>query len=180
MTVIKKIRPEWLNAELINTLRWEDDGGKITGPDRPTRAQKRINPMKKRVGLWLDRNKAVIVSIANNIEARSIITSDMEHYVLYSTVVPGDGSPENVRDRRFWNHLGEYYDKIMAQIGDAAEIQIFGPDVAKYELQKRLEEAGLAGNIVSLEEDGKLTDLQIATKVQKRFPLRSRFDLSAP
>ncbi|HEX2998595.1 MAG TPA: hypothetical protein VHP14_27485 [Anaerolineales bacterium] len=136
--------------------------------------------MKKRVGLWLDRNKAVIVSIANNIEARSIITSDMEHYVLYSTVVPGDGSPEDARDRRFWNHLGEYYDKIMAQIGDAAEIQIFGPDVAKYELQKRLEEAGLAGNIVSLEEDGKLTDLQIATKVQKRFPLRSRFDLSAP
>ncbi len=135
--------------------------------------------MNKRVGLWLDRNKAVIVSIANNIEARSIITSDMEHYVLYSTVVPGDGAPEDARDRRFWNHLGEYYDKIMAEIRDATEIQIFGPEVAKYELQKRLEQEGLAGNIVSLEEEGKLTDLQIATKVQKRFPLRSRFDLSS-
>ena len=135
--------------------------------------------MRKKVGLWLDRNKAVIVSIANNIEARRIITSDMEHYVLYSTVVPGDGAPEDARDRRFWNHLAEYYDKIMAEIRDAAEIQIFGPEVAKYELQKRLEEEGLAGNIVSLEEEGKLTDLQIATKVQKRFPLRSRFDLSS-
>jgi hypothetical protein len=62
---------------------------------------------------------------------------------------------------------------------DAAEIQIFGPGVAKDELQKRLEEEGLAGNIVSVEEEGKLTDLQIATKVQKRFPLRSRFDLSS-
>jgi hypothetical protein len=51
--------------------------------------------------------------------------------------------------------------------------------VAKYELQKRLEAEGLAGNIISLEEEGKLTDLQIAAKVQKRFPLRSRFDLSA-
>jgi hypothetical protein len=135
--------------------------------------------MKKKVGLWLDRNKAVIVSIANNVEARSIITSDMEHYVLYSTVVPGDGSPEETRDKRFWNHLGEYYDKIMAHLRDAAEIQIFGPEVAKYELQKHLEDEGLAGNIVSLEEDGKLTDLQIAIKVQKRFPLRSRFDLSS-
>ncbi len=134
--------------------------------------------MNKRVGLWLDRNKAVIVSIANNIEGRRIITSDMEHYVLYSTVVPGDGAPENVRDRRFWNHLGEYYDKIIAHIHDAAEIQIFGPEVAKYELQKHLEDEGLAGHIVSIEEEGKLTDLQIATKVQKRFPTHSRFDLS--
>lgn len=134
--------------------------------------------MNKRVGLWLDRKKAVIVSIANNIEARRIITSDMEHYILYSTVVPGDGTPENVRDRRFWNHLGEYYDKIVAHISDATEIQIFGPETAKYELQKYIEREGLAGNIVSVEDAGKLTDLQIATKVQKRFPMRSRFDLS--
>jgi len=134
--------------------------------------------MNKRVGLWLDRNKAVIVSIANNVEAKRIITSDMEHYVLYSATVPGDGSPENIRDRRFWNHLGEYYDKIIAHIRDANEIQIFGPEEAKYELQKRLESEGLLGHIVSMEDAGKLTDLQIATKVQKRFPTRSRFDLS--
>ena len=134
--------------------------------------------MDKKVGLWIDRNKAVIVSMENNIEARRIITSDMEHYDLYSDVVPGDGSPENIRDRRFWNHLGEYYDKIIAYIRDAAEIQIFGPKEAKYELQKRLEAEGLAEHIVSLEEVGSLTNLEIATKVQKRFPLRSRFELS--
>lgn len=134
--------------------------------------------MDKKVGLWIDRHKAVIVSIANNIEAKRIITSDMEHYVLYSTIVPGDGSPENIRDRRFWNHLGEYYDQIIAHIRDATEIQVFGPEVAKYELQKRLESEALWEYVVSLEEVGKLTDLQIATKVQKHFPLRSRFDLS--
>ncbi len=133
--------------------------------------------MNKRVGLWLDRNKAVIVSIANNVEARRIITSDMEHYVLYSTVVPGDGSPENLRDRRFWNHLGEYYDKIIAHIRDATEIQIFGPENAKYELEKRLESEGLAVQIVSVEDAGKLTDPQIITKVEKRFPARSQFDI---
>ena len=134
--------------------------------------------MHKRVGLWIDRKKAVIVSIADNTEAKRIITSDMENYVLYSTVVPGDGSPENIRDRRFWNHLGEYYDKIIAHIRDATEIQIFGPEIAKYELQKHLEKEGLSQHIVSMEEADKLTDLQIATKVQKRFPTRSRFDLS--
>jgi len=134
--------------------------------------------MDKKVGLWLDRNKAVIVSVTNNVEGRSIITSDMEHYVLYSAVVPGDGSPENPRDRRFWNHLGEYYTKIIAEIHDATQIQIFGPEVAKHELQKRLENEGLAGLVVSMEDAAKMTDLQIATKVLQRFPLRSRFDLS--
>jgi hypothetical protein len=134
--------------------------------------------MNKRVGLWINRNKAVIVSIADNIEARRIITSDMDHHVLYSTVVPGDGSPENIRDRRFWNHLGEYYDKIIAHIRDATEIQIFGPEGAKYELQKHLESEGLGGHIVSMEDAEKMTDLQIAIKVRKRFPTRSRFDLS--
>ena len=134
--------------------------------------------MNKQVGLWINRKKAVIVSIANNVEGRRIITSDMEHYVLYSTVVPGDGSPEEIRDRRFWNHLGEYYDKIIAHIRDAAEIQIFGPEEAKYELEKRLEKEGLAQNIVSMEDAEKMTDLQIGIKVQKRFPLHSRFILT--
>lgn len=134
--------------------------------------------MDKRVGLWIDRDKAVIVSIADNIEARRIITSDMDHYILYSSIVPGDGSPENIRDRRFWNHLGEYYDKIIAHIRDATEIQIFGPEGAKYELEKHLESEGLSGHIVSIEDADILTDLQIGLKVQKRFPTRSRFDLS--
>jgi hypothetical protein len=128
--------------------------------------------------MWLDRNKAVIVSIANNIESKRIITSDMEHYVLYSTVVPGDGAPENIRDRRFWDHLDEYYDKIVTHIRDAVEIRIFGPAEAKYELKKRLDGQGLSGHIVSMEEIGKLSDLQIALKIQKYFPTRSRFDLS--
>jgi hypothetical protein len=134
--------------------------------------------MEKKIGMWLDRNKAVIVSIIDNVEGRRIITSDMEHYVLYSTVVPGDGSPEEIRDRRFWNHLGEYYDSIIAHIRGATAIQIFGPEVAKYELQKHMESEGISEYIVSIENAEKMTDLKISEKVLKRFPLRSRFDLS--
>ena len=130
----------------------------------------------KKVGLWLNRTKAVIVSITNNIEAKRIITSDMEHYAPYSKTIPGDGSTEYIHDKRFWNHLGEYYGQIIAHIRDATEIQIFGPEVAKYELQKHLENEGLSEHIVSIEDAGELTDLQIAARVQKRFPLRSRFD----
>ena len=134
--------------------------------------------MNKKVGLWISRNKAVIVSIADSMEARRIITSDMQRYVLYSTVVPGDGAPEEIRDRRFWTHLNEYYDQVIAHIRDAAEIQIFGPETAKYELEQRMISAGLAARIVSLEDAETMTDHQIAAKVQKRFPLQARFDLS--
>ena len=134
--------------------------------------------MHKKVGLWLDRNKAVIVSIANKTEGRRIITSDMEHYVLYSTVLPGDGSPEEIRDRRFWNHLNEYYAKIVEHIRDAEEIQVFGPGQAKNELEKHLENEGLAIHIVSMEDAEKLSDLDIGIKVQKRFPTESRFILT--
>ena len=177
--MVKTIKREWLKTqnELLSILRWEEEGGAVLEGNHAALDQNKRIPMHKKVGLWIDRKKAIIVSIANNIEAKRIIPSDMEHYVLHSTVIPGDGSPEDLRDRRFWNHLGEYYDKIIEYIGDAEEIEIFGPDEAKYELQKRLEQEGLAEHISGVEYVGQLTDLQIANKVQKRFPLRSRFEL---
>ncbi|HSL43742.1 MAG TPA: hypothetical protein VK897_09945 [Anaerolineales bacterium] len=172
------MKSEWLNTPLITTLRWKEDDEKIMAKNPSTLDQnRREKTMNKRVGLWLDRNQAVIVSITDNIEGRTIIPSDMEHYDLSPTVVSGDGSLEERRNRRFWNHLGEYYDKIIAQLRDATAIQIFGPEQAKYELQKRLESEGLAQHIVSLEDAGPLTNLQIATKVRKLFPVRSQFDI---
>ena len=133
--------------------------------------------MNRTVGLWIDHNKAVIVSITNNVEERRIITSQMEHYVRHSNNVPGDGSAEDVRDRRFWNHLGEYYDKVITYIGDAEAIQIFGPGEAKHELKKHLESKGKLDNIVSVDEAQRLTNRQIATRVRERFPTRSLYDI---
>ena len=133
--------------------------------------------MDKKVGLWIDHNKAVIVSISNRGEERRIITSNMEHYVHYSNNKSGDGSKENAHERRYLNHLGEYYDKVIAQIGEARSIQIFGPGEAKYDLKKRLENEGMLENIVSIEDAGKLTNHQVAIKVRERFPGRSLFDI---
>lgn len=55
------------------------------------------------------------------------------------------------KGKQFWNNLGEYYDKIIADIRGATAIQIFGLEVAKYEPEKRLENAGLSESIVSIE-----------------------------
>jgi hypothetical protein len=134
--------------------------------------------MNKKVGLWLDFDKAVIVSITDNGEEIKRITSMMKNYVRFSKSVPGDGSPEDARDRRFWNRLGEYCDQVIAHIEDAGTIQIFGPGEGKYELKRRLEMQGLTRHIEVSDSPDKLTDLQIAIKVREFFPTRSQFDIS--
>ena len=133
--------------------------------------------MDKKVGLWLDHKKAVIVSITNKGEQRIRIASDMEHYHRFASSIPGDRAPEGTRDQRYWNHLGEYYDKVIAQIGDAKSILIFGPGNAKHDLQKRLESEGMSENIVSVFDADSLTDHQIAKRVRERFPARAYFDI---
>jgi stalled ribosome rescue protein Dom34 len=133
--------------------------------------------LDKKVGLWLDQSKAVVVCITNNGEERRIITSDMEHFDRFSGNVPGDGSEEDLRDRRFWNHLNEYYDKVITQIGDAKSIMIIGPGEAKHQLKKRLESEGVSEKIVSVDDADSLTNHQIAIRVRERFPARDHFDI---
>jgi stalled ribosome rescue protein Dom34 len=135
--------------------------------------------MNRKVGLWLDHNKAFVVSITNNGETRRIITSDMEHYVRYSKQTPGDGTPADERDRRYWNHLNEYYANVISKIGDAKSILILGPGDAKYELKKQLEDKGMSENIVGIDDIEKITDKQIIKIVRERFPARSEFDLTS-
>jgi hypothetical protein len=73
--------------------------------------------------------------------------------------------------KRFWNHLGEYYDKIIANIRGATAIQIFGPEVARYEMEKRLESAGLSEYIVSIENAEKMTDLKSSEPFSTPIPV---------
>ena len=138
--------------------------------------KRKNNPMSKRVGLWFNHNKAVIVSITDG-EERSIITANMEHYLRYSNATPGDGSPQDTRDNRYWNHVGEYYDKVIAHIRDAEAVLILGPDEAKFELKKRLENLGLPEYSIVLETTSNLTDHQIAKKIREKFPAHSQYDI---
>lgn len=134
--------------------------------------------MNTNVGLWLDNQKAVVVSISDFGEGRRIFTSDMEHYLRFSKSTPGDGTPEDARDRRYWNHIGEYYSLVIEHIRGASAIQIFGPGEAKFELERRLGLAGMGQFIVSLDETDVLTDAQVIARVRKRFPASAQYNLS--
>ncbi len=123
--------------------------------------------MKKQAGLWIDHRKAVIVLISDEGEEVKKIVSGMEKHVRFSD---GYGMGEDSLDRKFGNHLNNFYDQIIAVIREADSIKIFGPGEAKGELEKRIENEGLKERLIVIETVDKMTDRQIAAKVREHFP----------
>jgi hypothetical protein len=124
--------------------------------------------MKKEVGLWIDHREAVIVSVGGEGEEITRIQSDVEPHQRFSANAP-DGTPEDRRDRRFGEHLHQYYAEVINAIREADSILILGPGEAKGELEKRLEHEKLSGRIVGIESADKLTEPQIAAKIRRYF-----------
>jgi hypothetical protein len=132
--------------------------------------------VKKEVGLWIDHRKAVIVSIENEVEEIQEIASNMEKRIRYSSgsrsnsLNSSQGSTsEDMRDRKFDNHLNQFYKEIISMIRDADSIWIFGPGEAKGELLNSLKNEGLEGLVVGIETEDKMTDNQIAAKIRDHY-----------
>lgn len=131
--------------------------------------------MKREVGLWIDHRKSVIVTFVNGNEMTHQIRSNIEKHVRFSgvqdraTTLPHQPTAEDVRDRRFTDHLGKYYEGIILSIRDADAIWIFGPGEAKVELGKQLEREDLGQRIVGIDTAVNMTASQITAKVRKHF-----------
>ena len=132
--------------------------------------------MKKQVGLWIDHRKAVIVTIENEVEEIREIASNMEKRIRYSSGSRSNSrnnsqgsTSEDMRDRKFDNHLNQFYKEIISLIRDADSILIFGPGEAKGELHNSLKNEGLEGLVVGIETEDKMTDNQIAAKIRDHY-----------
>jgi stalled ribosome rescue protein Dom34 len=132
--------------------------------------------MKTRVGLWIDHKKAVIVSVTDKGEEIALIISRGEKQFRRSGDSPLKGDYESqqipaddLRQRTVTEHLKLYYHAVVAAIGDAESILIFGPGEAKGELKKYLKRKNLGGRIAGIETVDKMTDHQIVAKVREHF-----------
>ncbi len=129
--------------------------------------------MKNAAGLWIDHSQASIVMLSADGEKAEHVSSDMEQHVRFSGGSRADSGgislSEDQQDRRFGNHLNQYYDKVITVIRAAEAILIFGPGEAKGELRQRLEREELGGRIVGIETADKMTDPQIAAKIRQHF-----------
>jgi hypothetical protein len=94
----------------------------------------------------------------------------MEKHVRFSGGAQ-ESSEEDISERRFTNHLNEYYDEVIASISNASSILIFGPGEAKGELKKRLEDKKIKNLLIDSETVDKMTENQIAAKVREYFKL---------
>ena len=133
--------------------------------------------MRKRVGLWIDHRKAIIVAVTDKGEEIGLVISKVEKQLRRSGDSPLRGPYESQkvpasdsRQKTFTGHLNIYYDAVIACIRGAESILIFGPGEAKGELKERLEKKNLGGRIVGIETVDKMTDRQIAAKVRQYFP----------
>ena len=132
--------------------------------------------MRAKVGLWIDHRKAIVVTVTDKGEEIVLVISAVEKQRRRSGDSPLKGPYEQQqvpaddrRQRTFTGHLTVYYDAVIACIGDAESILIFGPGEAKGELTKRLKRSDLGGRIAGVETVDKMTDGQIAAKVRRHF-----------
>lgn len=132
--------------------------------------------MGKKVGLWIDHRKAIIVSIIDKKEEMGVILSNVQKQPRRAGDSPLKGPYESLqiqdsdsRQKTFTGQLNVYYDTVIENIRDAESILIFGPGEAKSELKDRLEKNGRGECIVGIETVDKMTDNQLAAKVKQYF-----------
>ena len=135
--------------------------------------------MNNNVGLWIDHRKAIIVTVSSKGVEIGLTISAVEKQLRRAGSAPLKGSFDDfhvpagdVRKRAFVNHLNVYYDAVIASLAKADSILIFGPGEAKIELRKRLKKSALDGRIAAVETVDKMTNRQIASRVQKFFATR--------
>jgi len=132
--------------------------------------------MKTKVGLWIDHKQAIVVALMGKGEEIEVVVSQAESQPRRSGAAlnPGRGKPrraiaDDIRQRVLTSQLNLYYDAVIAAIGDAEAILIFGPGEAKGELQRRLERKKMGSLIAAVEPADKMTRPQVAARVRARF-----------
>ena len=87
----------------------------------------------KNTGIWLDKEKAHLVTIENGVETFNTITSNMEHYNIGGgSGTRQKGGPQDVvQDSKYLERekqqLKQYFNVIASQIKESDALVIFGP-----------------------------------------------------
>ena len=132
--------------------------------------------MKKETGLWIDRRKAIIVTLSDGTEDIRIVESNVDRRVRRaggsrsrSPFGPQEIMAERKRENEFADQLARYYSEVVACLRDAQSIVILGPGEARIELKKCLERERLGERVVCVEAADKMTDRQIVARIRQHF-----------
>ena len=131
--------------------------------------------MTNRVGLWIDHQKAVIVSLSEQGENTKKIESGARHVeyrgaqrskVAYSAQY---SQGDDQLDNQFTEHLKKFYEKVILELRGAQTILIFGPAEARSELKRLIEQDKGLHCEIHVEAADRMTDPQIVARVRGYF-----------
>jgi len=130
--------------------------------------------MTRNVGVWLDHENAMLVTLSDAGEKRRKLSSEVERH----TRAHGGGRSANPQggfdvstgkraDRRRSHQIKSWFEEIVEAIGDADRIYLGGPGEAKREFLKNLEKRReLAEKVVGMDSAPALTENQWAAMVR--------------
>lgn len=132
--------------------------------------------MEKKVGVWVDHRKAVIVTIGQDEETVQVVYSSIETHGhpsggsrSRSQSGPQDVLADDSLQRQSSMYLKKYYNDIASYIKNATAIMLMGPGEAKGELRKNLERRMMHDAIVEVRPADKMTDREIALDVRAYY-----------
>lgn len=124
--------------------------------------------MSHRVGVWIDHERAIIVSVSEAEVTTMTVESEVEGHPRYSG--QQDGGGEKKYEERHRQSLVQYYDEVVGRLGHTEALLVFGPGEAKHELKERLSRSSAPlARVIDVETADKLTDAQIVAKVKEHF-----------
>ncbi|MBE9511356.1 MAG: hypothetical protein IMY71_10790 [Bacteroidetes bacterium] len=133
--------------------------------------------MEKKVGIWLDSEKAYIISLINGREELERIESNVESRVRYegenksfSRIGGQLINPQKKKTKRKKHQLQNYFQSILKKTNDAEKIYIFGPAEAKTGLIKEYKKhKSLQNKVLKVENSDNLTKNQMIAQVREVF-----------
>ena len=131
--------------------------------------------MEKKIGIWLDYQKAFLVSMEGK-KVMTRIDSKVENYHLFggakaSTPYSAQdvASEKKLRERRK-HQIQDYFNAIVQLIKGADQIYIFGPAEAKIGLDKHIRNIHEFRNLrLVVESASHLTENQMTARVREFF-----------
>ncbi len=131
--------------------------------------------MSKNVGVWLDKEKAYVISVNGGNHRIEKVESNVETRVRYegeSKSFSGRGgalfNPSKKRTKRIKHQLSQYLTDVLHRLSDADNVFIFGPAETKNELKKALIKRK-DKPAICLESADKMTQNQMVARVKDYF-----------
>jgi len=131
----------------------------------------------KKTGIWLDKDKAHIVTIDGKTEKFETVQSNIEHYKIHGgSGTRFKGGPQDVvQDSKYLerekHQFKAYFKAITDKVNDSSEIVLFGPAKTNERFAKTLQENNdaLAMKIKAVKKADSMTDNQIKAWVRDFF-----------